>query len=339
MHSTYSFLLNYENIDDPELDPTEIKEMWLREQAALMLFKVDDAEKNRLQPEDLAAYSKRFEDGLEERWIKLSTQEKEDAVKDQIEKAKFQLITKQVEIILEQEYLSPFTDENNWYQSEVAVFKNGVVVSLCDLDDWRGRGYTYYQYLLMDRNRRWDKSFSDCLRICAHDFNVPGLSQISIGQPPTEMDEKIHYMTAEELIKNIEEYAPRYMSQELLKYVGTVLSRARGNKADINIADILNLIYPANSGFNFDTNPDVTKTINSLALIKNDKIEDGWMADYQLKQALQAYQSWYSAIAVPFSTDYNNPYHNYRCYDLRAYDDRHELIQDNSVIIEVDIHT
>ena len=60
-------------------------------------------------------------------------------------------------------------------------------------------------------------------------------------------------MTAEELIKNIEEYAPRYMSQELLKYVGTVLSRARGNKADINIADILNLIYPANSGFNFDT--------------------------------------------------------------------------------------
>ena len=42
-------------------------------------------------------------------------------------------------------------------------------------------------------------------------------------------------MTAEELIKNIEEYAPRYMSQNYPNMLVLFLSRARGNKADINI--------------------------------------------------------------------------------------------------------
>ena len=71
---------------------------------------------------DLAAYPSVLRDGLEERWIAQYSR-KEDTVKDQIEKAKFQLITKQVEIILEQEYLSPFTDENNWYQSKLLSSK------------------------------------------------------------------------------------------------------------------------------------------------------------------------------------------------------------------------
>lgn len=339
MHSIYSFLLNYEDIDSPSMESDEIKSAWLHEQAALLLFQTEEKDSKEINPEDLKIHADHFRKGLEEKWIQLSTLEKEQVTKDQIEKAKFKLIAANVEEELEQEYLDCFTDQNNSYQTEVAVFKNGVVSPLCDLDDWRGRGLTYYQYLLQPREKRWEKSFADAVRMTAYDFNIPGLTRISLGQPPTDMDTKIHSMTAEQLIENINEYVPRYMSQELLKYIGTVISRARETKIDMNVSDILNINYPSRDGFDIDTSSSIAKIVNSLKVLSNDQIQDGWMADYYLKKALEVYQSWITCMVAPFSTDYNNPYHNYRCYDVRPYDSRHKFIQDNSVIIEVDIHT
>ena len=350
MHSTFQFLMNYEDRDLPVLTEYEIKKSWIIEEAVRLMIAA---------PEQEAITSQNFEqslllymEGLEDRWTSMSAEEHEKVEAYEREKAKYAEIAEDLNSEIESEYFGHHGDENNWSQSEVAIFKNGMIAPMCEIDDWRGRGWTYYQFLKIEREKRWEEALRTALQCVAYDFDVPGLIHFNFGREKTDTERKLEAMSSSEIIEALEYYAPRFMSKRLLEYLAVVISRSRGKETgDVNIGDMINMIYPQD----YDMPMDPSK---ALTLINKEKGEPNWMGDYRLRQALQVYQSWQSARFVPFTNDIENPYYNYRCYDLRDWSPDYDMsqgyissdtkmtprraddfIEDNSVIVLVDVHT
>jgi hypothetical protein len=360
MHSTFEFLVNYEDRDLPTLTEDEMRKSWIIEEAVRLMLASPQEESDQITSQNFADSMLRYMQGLDEKWANMSEDERKQAENYEREKAKYAEIAEELNSFIEDEYFNRHGDENNWWQSELAVFKNGMIAPMCEIDDWRGRGWTYYQYLKVKREDRWEEAMRDALRCVAYDFDVPGLVHFHFDDKRTETEVMLNKMTSSELKEALDYYAPRFMAKNLMEYLAIVISRGRGkNMGDVNIGDLINMIYPPN-----DTDTDILDPTRALAILNKENGEPNWMGDYKLKNALEVYQAWQSARYVPFTDELENPYHNYRCYDLRDWAPSidgggnivdgilrtspetkwiparaDDFIEENSAIVLVDVHT
>lgn len=360
MHSTMQFLVNYDERDLPELTEDEMRESWIIEEAVRLMLLAPQSESDKITSLNFQESMLRYMQGLDEKWNNMPEDERKQAENYEREKAKYAEIAGEINSTVEDEYFDRYGDENNWWQSEIVVFKNGMIAPLCEIDDWRGRGWTYYQYLKVKREERWEQALRDALQCVAYDFDVPGLIHFHFDNKRTETEIALDKMTSAELKEALTYYAPRYMAKQLMEYLAVVISRGRGKgMGDVNIGDLINMIYPPN-----DSETGLADPTRAIALLNKENGDPSWMGDYKLKKALEVYQSWESAKYVPFTDDLENPYYNYRCYDLRDWsptmenvDDikdgiirtssetkwipkrAYDFIEENSAIILVDVHT
>ena len=360
MHSTYMFMVNYDDCDIPDLTEDQMRKAWITEEAVRLMFSDTSSDSDKITSQNFEKSLLRYMEGLDEKWNSMSEGERKAAEDYEREKAKYAQIAEELESFIEDQYFEEYADGNNWWQSEIAVFKNGMVAPMCSIDDWRGRGWTYYQYLKVKREDRWEQALRDSLKCLAYDFNIPGLNHFHFDEKLTEKETQLNEMTSVQLREYLAYYAPRHMAKNLMEYLAVVINRSRNIEMnDVNIGDLINMIYP----------PDTTKsgaddTTRTLSIINKEKGEPVWMSDFRLKQALQVYQSFQSAKFIPFTNDLNDPYHNYRCYDLRNWEPSEEggknivngiwqtssetkwvnpreddFIEENTAIVFIDIHT
>lgn len=358
MHATFHFLMNYEDQELPDLSDDEMRKSWMIEEAVRLMMSAPQASGSQITSENFEESLDLYMKGLDEKWKNMPDDEKRAAENYEREKEKYRLIAEDLDGEIESEYIEHYGDDNNWWQSEMAIFKNGMIAPLCEIDDYRGRGWVYWRFLRIKRENRWDEAIKNALRTTAYDFDVPGLNHFNFGQEETEQEKKLNSMSISELQESLEYYAPRFMAKRLMEYLAVVISRGRGkNMGEVNIGDLINIIYPPDSDAVGSSNP-----LKALAVLDKTQKEPNWMGDWHLKNALEVYQAWESATYSPFTFDLNSPYHNYRCYDLRDWTpiyehgnksnegwiDSHtkttprradDFIEENSAIVMVDIHT
>src|SRR5256885_1551170 len=58
--------------------------------------------------------------------------------------------------IFERDYVSSYCDENNWYQEEAVVIRDGRIVNLCSEKDWRKRDALFREFTEIPQEQRWD---------------------------------------------------------------------------------------------------------------------------------------------------------------------------------------
>jgi hypothetical protein len=85
-----------------------------------------------------------------------------------------------VEYLFEDLYANDFCDENNWYQPEVVVFRDGSFLPMAPKDDHRGRDFFQDEIDRMPQDQRWAFAKRFGLDTIVHDFGILGFSPFGL---------------------------------------------------------------------------------------------------------------------------------------------------------------
>ena len=111
-------------------------------------------------------------------------------------------------------------DDNNWYQPEALILKDGRAFQMCEKDDWRGRGClldeTISPILPADR---WQWAMHFALSCVAIDLHLFGTSGIALGEQDSGA-KKIDGSSWDDLVAAIEDELPRRLSNAYSEIVG-----------------------------------------------------------------------------------------------------------------------
>lgn len=112
--------------------------------------------------------------------------------------------------LFEDRYGQSQCDENNWYQEEVFVSQDGIVIPMADASDWRGRDE--YQKTLMDKPKgeRYDFIRTQAMQSVAANCGLFGASHFMFGN---EGDAKIAEMSFDELATAFMDHFPEVVEE------------------------------------------------------------------------------------------------------------------------------
>jgi len=110
---------------------------------------------------------------------------------------------KDISARFEELYVDDYCDENNWYQEEVFVHRDGTVVPMCPADDYRGRDTFARELESMKPDERIPYLLTLAMKMTAGDIGLFNASNLSLVE--NEGDRKINSLSRAELIKIVED--------------------------------------------------------------------------------------------------------------------------------------
>lgn len=305
MHQIFAFLFSIDKSDynfDPveNIDIDSIVNLWCKRQAvqsALTELKKDVLTKEEWS--NAVSVSGNFR----RQWDELSEEDKQAFIKQYKNELMFDGVASEVKSYWHSMYSDDFCEENNWYTEEFVLFNNGNHTYLSADEtylsaDEEEKYLSYYSaYTYGTPEEKWKRALHYCYKLAFYDLDPNSYIEPDPNNQPLIDVSSIPF-----------DQFDQFFDQKIYELIKGHFDK------------FLNSIDP-----------------NKVDKDENPKAYKDYLSGLRMKQLIQFNEKWENSTYKPFSQHIDNPYVNYRCYDLRNYDQYEE----GSIlaILFVDIHT